>query len=123
MHDARAAPGVTYLKFSHRNGFDPTRAAGPIIEDAPSWMRDEFFISVVSKLTYADLDSRVKNEEQRPLGIKRLNERLCIETRREMDDSDWDTWTCSDGLAFTIKKCEWYQFYDCVEVIGDELKE
>ncbi|NNA13699.1 hypothetical protein HBN71_21380 [Pseudomonas lundensis] len=110
------------MKFSHRHGFDPNRPAGPIVEDAPGWLRDDFLINVLSKLTYVDLDSRVKNSERRPLGIKSLNERLCVEVRREMDDSDWDSWSCEDGLAFTIKKCEWYQFYDCVEVIGEELQ-
>ncbi|UST92745.1 AbiJ-NTD4 domain-containing protein [Pseudomonas siliginis] len=111
------------MKFSHRNGFDPNRAEGPIVEDAPSWLRDDFFINVLSKLTYVDQDSRVKNKERFPLGIKSLNERLCVEVRREMDEGDWDSWTCQEGLAFTIKKCEWYQFYDCVEVIGEELQE
>ena len=110
------------MKFSHRHGFDPNRQQGPIVEDAPKWLRDEFFINILSKLSYVDLDSRVKNTEKLPLGIKELNERLCVETQREMDDADWDSWTCSEGLAFTIKHCEWYQFYDCVEVVGDELK-
>lgn len=110
------------MKFSHRNGFDPDRQQGPIIEGAPNWLRDEFFISVLSKLTFVDLDSRISNKEKLPLGIKKLNERLCIETQREMDEGDWDSWTCSGGLAYTIKHCEWYQFYDCVEVVGDELK-
>lgn len=54
--------------------------------------------------------------------LKGLNERLCIETQRQMDGSDWDSWTCSDGLAYTLKHCEWYQFYDCVEVVGEQLK-
>lgn len=110
------------MKFSHRHGFDPNRQQGPIVEDAPMWLRDEFLINILSKLSYVDLDSRVKNTEKLPLGIKQLNERLCIETQREMDDADWDSWTCSEGLALTIKHCEWYQFYDCVEVVGDELK-
>ncbi|WP_426619792.1 AbiJ-NTD4 domain-containing protein [Pseudomonas rustica] len=110
------------MKFSHRNNFDPNRQQGPIVEDAPMWLRDEFFITVLSKLTYIDLDSRVKNKEKLPLGIKKLNERLCIETQRQMDEQDWDSWTCNDGLAYTIKHCEWYQFYDCVEAVGDELK-
>lgn len=118
----RSRHGATLLKFSHRNGFDPNRQQGPIVEDAPTWLRDEFFISVLSKLTFVDLDSRISNKEKLPLGIKKLNERLCIETQREMDEGDWDSWTCSDGLAYTIKHCEWYQFYDCVEVVGDELK-
>jgi hypothetical protein len=68
------------------------------------------------------MDSRVKNSERLPLGIKALNERLCVEVQREMDQDDWDSWSCKEGLAFTIKKCQWYQFYDCVEVIGEELQ-
>ncbi|EKT4496917.1 AbiJ-NTD4 domain-containing protein [Pseudomonas sp. CJQ_7] len=110
------------MKFSHRNGFDPSRQMGPIVEDAPNWLRDDFYINILSKLVFVDLDSRVKNKENLPLGIKKLNERLCIETQREMDEDDWDSWTCSDGLAYTLKHCEWYQFYDCVEVVGVELK-
>lgn len=110
------------MKFSHRNGFDPKRKLGPIVEDAPAWLRDEFFVSVLSKLTYIDQDSRIGNKEKLPLGIKTLNERLCVEVQREMDNDDWDSWSCQNGLAHTIKTCEWYQFYDCVEVIGDELK-
>lgn len=107
------------MKISHRNGFDPNRQQGPIVDDAAPWLREEFHISILSKLTYVDLDSRVKNKEMLPLGIKSLNERLCIEAQRQMDDSDWNFWACSDGLAYTLKHCEWYQFYNCVEVVGE----
>ncbi|MFH7457195.1 hypothetical protein, partial [Pseudomonas syringae group genomosp. 7] len=55
------------------------------------------------------------------LGIKILYERLCIVCGRHLVDEDWDSWTCIDGLAYTIIHCEWYQFYDCVEGVGDEL--
>lgn len=110
------------MKFSHRNSFDPSRLSGPIVEDAPVWLRREFLLTVLLRLTYVDLDSRISNKEQKPLGLKRLNERLCIETRCEMNDADWDSWTCQDGLESTIINCDWYQFYDCVEVVGRELK-
>ncbi|HEP8772926.1 TPA: hypothetical protein VDU48_006364, partial [Pseudomonas aeruginosa] len=83
---------------------------------------EEFYISVLSKLIYIDQDNRVSNKEKRPLGIKKLNERLSIETQRQMEEEDWDTWTCAEGLAGTLRHCQWYQFYDCVEVIGNELK-
>jgi len=111
------------LKFSHRFGFDPTRAQAPISDTAPAWLREEFAIRIVDKLTYIDLDSRQKNEDKRPLGVKQLHQRLCIETRRTMTDSDWDSWGCQDGLRETLLACEWYQFYDCVETIGEELRE
>lgn len=111
------------MKFSHRFGYDPTRQAGPIVEDAPGWLRKDYFLRVVDKLTYIDLDSRQKNEENRPLGVKQLNERLSIEVKRDMEDSDWDSWTCNDGLLATFMSGTWYEFYDCVEVVGEELRE
>jgi hypothetical protein len=111
------------MKFSHRFNYDPARQAGPIMEDAPDWLRKEYFLRIVEKLTYIDLDSRQKNEENRPLGIKRLNERLSIESKREMQNDDWDSWTCNDGLLATLMSGTWYQFYDCVEVVGELLRE
>ncbi len=111
------------MKFSHRHGFDPTRSSGPIVEDAPEWLRREYLVRILDKLTYVDLDSRQKNEKNLPLGIKSLHERLSIETRRAMEESDWDSWNCWDGLNNTLLECEWYQFYDCVETIGEVLRE
>ncbi|MDO2281021.1 hypothetical protein Q2464_25090, partial [Escherichia coli] len=77
------------------------------IEDAPTWLREEFYISVLSKLIYIDQDNRVSNKEKRPLGIKKLNERLSIETQRQMEEEDWDTWTCAEGLAGTLRHGQW----------------
>lgn len=111
------------MKFSHRFGFDPTRNEGPIVEDAPDWLRREYLLRIVDKLIYIDLDSRQKNEENRPLGAKQLNERLSIEARREMERDDWDSWTCVDGLHATVMNGAWYQFYDCIEVVGEALRE
>ncbi|PRE97840.1 hypothetical protein C6T59_08005 [Burkholderia multivorans] len=115
--------GGATVKFSHRHGFDPTRSSGPIVDDAPEWLRREYLVRILNKLTYVDMDSRYKNQERLPLGIKALNERLSIETRRTMDLDDWDTWNCSAALENTLLECEWYQFYDCVETVGEVLRE
>lgn len=111
------------MKFSHRFGFDPSRQAGPIVEDAPDWLRKEYLLRIIDKLTYIDLDSRHKNDENRPLGVKQLNERLSIESKRDMQNDDWDSWSCIDGLHTTVMAGAWYQFYDCVEVVGEALRE
>lgn len=95
------------MKFSHRHGFDPTRSSGPIVDDAPEWLRREYLVRILNKLTYVDLDSRYKNQERLPLGIKALNERLSIETRRTMGPDDWDTWSCSAALENTLLECDW----------------
>lgn len=111
------------MRFSHRYGYDPARKSGEqIVEDAPDWLREEFALDVLQKLVYVDQDSRIKNEELRPLGMKELNERLCFIVRRRMDDSDWDSWTCWEGLRCSLNTAEWWQFYDCVELIGEQLR-
>ena len=110
------------LKFSHRNEFDPNRPSGPIINDAPTWLRNQFFANVLSLFTYIDSDIYQINIKNLPLGIKKLNARLCLELDRELDAFDWDSASCTDGLKYTIRNCEWYQFYDFIEIIGEEIK-
>lgn len=110
-------------RFSHRYGFDPERPQGPIVEDAPGWLRDAFIVKILNRLTYIDQDTRCSKRDHEPLGVKSLNQNLCTIVKREMDDSDWDTFHCVYGLEFTLKKCEWYQFYDCIEEIGELLIE
>lgn len=109
------------MEFSRRYGFDPQRTSSPIVEDAPDWLRAEFYLTVLGPLLYTDQDSRIPNPEQRPLGVKALHQRLSIVTRTKMDEYDWDSWTCWDGLERTLAQCTWWQFYDCVEVIGEQL--
>jgi len=110
-------------RFSHRFGYDPERPTGPIIEDAPNWLRDAFIVRILSRLTYIDYDTRCSKRDHEPLGVKSLNQILCTIVKREMNESDWDTFHCISGLESTLKECEWYQFYDCIEEIGEQLIE
>ena len=109
------------LKFSHRNEFDPNRPSGPIINDAPNWLRNYFFADILSDYIFIDLDNSIHNLACLPLGIKSLNERLCMEIDRELDDFDWNSDSCKDGLKYTIRNCSWFKFYDFVETIGEEI--
>ncbi|MEE3660828.1 hypothetical protein V2I52_02630 [Brenneria sp. g21c3] len=111
------------MKFSYRHGFDPDYKNEPIREDAPSWLKSMFFVSILDKLIYVDGDSRVQNIENRPLGIKALIERLCAENGQETDNEDYDSFYCYESLKFRIQNLTWYQFYDAVELIGHLLKE
>ncbi|MDO6684567.1 MULTISPECIES: AbiJ-NTD4 domain-containing protein [unclassified Agarivorans] len=70
-----------------------------------------------------DGDTRQKNEESKPLGVKDLIERLCAENGQETDYEDYDSWTCWDALKFRLMGLEWYQFYDFVEVTAIKIKE
>lgn len=110
------------MKFSHRFGFDPEHKNEPISHEAPNWLKNLFFLKVLEPLLYIDGDSRVRNEDKKPLGIKFLIERICAENSQETDQQDYDSWTCWDSLKFKINDLEWYQFYDAVEIIGELIK-
>jgi hypothetical protein len=111
------------MKFSHRFGFDPDYKNEPISNDAPKWLKNLFFLIVLEPLLYIDGDSRQKNDEKKPLGIKDLIERLCAENGQETDSEDYDSWSCWDALKCRITILEWYQFYDLVELVADKLKQ
>ena len=111
------------MKFSHRFGFDPEYKNEPISEEAPNWLKSLFFINVLEPLLYIDGDSRQKNEESKPLGVKDLIERLCVENGHETDSEDFDSWTCLDALKCRLMNLEWYQFYDFVEITAIKIKE
>lgn len=111
------------MKFSHRFGFDPDYKNEPISNDAPKWLKNLFFLNVLEPLLYIDSDSRQKNDEKKPLGIKDLIERLCAENGQETDSEDYDSWSCWDALKCRITILEWYQFYDFVELVADKLKQ
>ncbi|WP_431295567.1 AbiJ-NTD4 domain-containing protein [Rahnella sp. PAMC 25559] len=111
------------MKFSYRHGFDPDYKNEPIREDAPPWLKSLFFATILDGLIYIDGDSRFPNNENKPLGIKALIERLCAENGQETDDEDHDSFYCYDSLKVRIQNLAWYQFYDVVELIGYLLKE
>ncbi len=111
------------MKFSHRFGFDPEYKNKPISNDAPKWLKNLFFINILEPLLFIDGDSRQKNTESKPLGVKELIERLCAENAQEMDSEDFDSWHCLDALKVRTMMLEWYQFYDFVEIIAIKVKE
>ena len=110
------------MKFSYRHGFDPEYNKKPIREDAPEWLRSLFFVTVLDNFLYIDGDSRITNDENKPLGIKALIERLCAENGQETDHEDFDSWYCYDALKARLQHMRWFQFYDAVEIIGDLLR-
>ena len=77
---------------------------------------------MLNDLWHIDMDTRHSNEEGRPLGVKRLHEKFCSTIRVETEETFYDSWYAGDELAGHLKGCEWYQFYDFVELVARELK-
>ncbi len=109
--------------FSKRYGYNPQNPSEPILEDAPSWLRVGYINQILNPFTYIDDDSRYENKSGSPVGIKALNETICVHFRMEIDAKITDSWYCVDFLHDLIKTSEWYQFYDIVEIVGQKAKE
>lgn len=110
------------MTFSKRYGYNNQNLSEAILEDAPSWLRKDYIINILEQFTYTDNDSRYENRDGRPLGTKYLNERICIKFRREIESSATDSWGCDEFLRDLVESCEWYQFYDFIEIIGQEIQ-
>ena len=108
--------------FSKRYGYNPQIPSEPILEDAPSWLRVGYINQILGPFTFVDNDSRYENSSGSPVGIKALNEIICVHFRMEIDSSATDSWHCLDFLHGLVKDSEWYQFYDIVEIVGQEVK-
>jgi len=109
--------------FSKRFGFDPRRNREPILEDAPGWLRIGYINGILNDLTFIDRDSRFVNNDLRPLGIKSQYEKICAFIMVNPDQSYTDSWACADVLNDEIKKVPWYNFFDIVEFVGNQLKD
>jgi len=110
-------------KFSSRFGYDPNDSGGPRIEEAPEWLRVGYLNGILDQLTYVDRDTRYSNEDDRPLGIKRLTEDFHLSLRQEPSEGFYDSWTCWDALKDLVKSVEWFNFYDFVELVAKKLRE
>src|SRR4051812_20764259 len=108
-------------KFSSRYGYAPQLSATSILEDAPTTLRIAYVNGVLDDLTYVDRDDRYDNSDNRPLGVKRLNEELSVLLRQEPQPNYYDSWQCWDIFKELLISCQWYGFYDCLEYIGKKL--
>lgn len=109
-------------KFSRKYGYD-NKTTNEIIEDAPTWTRIGFIDGILKDLVYVDQDSRYKNIDGRPIGIKALHKEFAFSCRIQLEVADYDSWYCEERLYDQIKAVSWYYFYDLVEMIGKKLKE
>jgi hypothetical protein len=84
-------------------------------------MRLAFTEDLLGELTYIDGDSRYRREG-RPIGIKAIIKRFCRHMRQELPENYGDSWHCNEELTYLLKTCDWYYFYDFIELVAEELK-
>ena len=110
------------MSFSKRMGYKSNKSEEVIIEDAPDGLREFFIDGILDEIIYIDDDDRYASSGK-PLGIKRLYKQLCFFLKIPKDVNYWDTAYCWDILMSLIRGVEWYNFYDIIELVGNELRE
>jgi len=103
-------------------GYKSNKSEEVIIEDAPDGLREFFIDGILDEIIYIDDDDRYASSGK-PLGIKRLYKQLCFFLKIPKDVNYWDTAYCWDILMSLIRGVEWYNFYDIIELVGNELRE
>lgn len=81
----------------------------PILEDAPGWLRELFV-------------ARLFNWMDPFLGFRNVYELFCALSKQSPQikaGSDWEYWM---GLAELLRTCEWYNFFDLVQLLAQLLK-
>lgn len=109
-------------RFSKKYRYDE-KVGQEIIEDFPEWSRIAYISDILENLLYVDQDSRYKNEEGRPIGIKYIHKKFLRIQRAQMEVEDYDSWYCQDRLFDHLKAAPWYYLFDFVELIATELKD
>ena len=93
--------------FSERNGCQPQNAEIAIRQEAPEEMR-----GVVVDLAY-----------ESGLGPKELRTLVCRLLRRREDPNNWSPYPNVDWeIRGLVDGCEWYEVYDVIEAIDEELR-
>lgn len=93
--------------FSERNGCQPQNAEIAIRQEAPEEMR-----GVVVDLAY-----------ESGLGPKELRTLVCRLLRRREDPNNWSPYPNVDWeIRGLVDSCEWYEVYDVIEAIDEELR-
>jgi hypothetical protein len=112
--------GAIMTTFSRRYGYGPQGPTEPVIEDAPPWLRTKF-MRIINHITYIE-DTRHRNYDGRPLGVKYLIEMISDQLRQEPGNEAWDSDECRDYLEAIVTGVEWFNFYNIVETVGKGVK-
>ena len=97
--------------FSRRHGYASDEPPEYLLEDAPSWLRLAYESHVLREFL------KTRSDRERPISDYGLSQEICIHFHRDASDVD-ESWYTSNF----IQSCEWYEFYDLVEIVGMQIR-
>lgn len=102
--------------FSKHYGFSQRRQREPIVEAAPTFLRIPFIRNILADRTYHGYGF---TKLRRPLQVSELSESLYVLFQKERGRQG--DYGFAEDLEPLLMDCEWFQFYDAVELIGEWL--
>ena len=94
-----------------------------IVDDAPKWFRSIFVEQVVrGHLTIVPRsNSLYKVDREHPVGTEWLFERMCQLAQRHPGSLYLAPYSAFPQLKQMLENCEWFFFYDAVEIVAEIL--
>ena len=107
------------MKFSSRLAANKAPRA-LIFEDAPRKTRIGYVKSVLPE--FVGMTTRGYGERAQPLDPRETHEKFIALIRDESETWDYDPDSSTAALAEHLKGCDWPEFYDFIELVGQLLK-
>lgn len=108
------------MSFSSRHGFG--EEAAPILNDAPRWLRLEYWRQVAGPLVFVE-DRRSPPALSHALEVKDLHTSFCALVRDDPKAEYLYSTVGKDELRDHLLSCDWWKFYDFVELAWRKLRD
>jgi len=105
--------------FVKRYGYEPEKEPKPIIESAPDWLRLLYIENILRKyVDFGEVLSIDPIEVEPVYSQEEIIDKLAIQLKLEKVNKrePWKT------TRILLRECEWYQFYNFVEIIGRSIQ-
>ncbi|OWS75225.1 hypothetical protein CBW22_13215 [Pantoea sp. VS1] len=108
------------MKFSHRHGYDPEFVNKTFRDDAPRWVRKQYFKDILERLV---CDAMSQASQNKPIPVYDLINEILVMVDEEPDDYYLSHTPAIEVLRNLVMNIPWYRFYDTVETVAERIIE
>lgn len=106
------------MKFSHRHGYDPEFINKTFRDDAPRWVRKQYFKDILERLV---CDAMSQASQNKPIPVYDLINEILVMVDEEPDDYYLSHTPAIEVLRNLVMNIPWYRFYDTVETVAERI--
>ncbi|KAA6093631.1 MULTISPECIES: AbiJ-NTD4 domain-containing protein [Pantoea] len=106
------------MKFSHRHGYDPEFINKTFRDDAPRWVRKQYFKNILERLV---CDAMSQASQNKPIPVYDLINEILVMVDEEPDDYYLSHTPAIEVLRNLVMNIPWFRFYDTVETVAERI--